>query len=208
MELDERWDCRIRVPRRSKKRLEKDRYPGFKYKYDGPGKFHFEANGLTRPQRDEYLRKAREDKFVFNSAEKSFRRSTDYREKFVEANPGPWRCRYCHGKIDFEEQLTVDHVVPVDAVDPFGTYPAWKRAAAHRLLGRIGARSVNDQINLAACCKRCNSSKGNRMGFWVVRGLLGSHAWFWPVVRACQAGAMALAVCFAVWALSGMRLPF
>ena len=52
MELDERWDCRIRVPKRSKKRFDKARYPGFKYKYDGPGRFHFEASGLTRPQRD------------------------------------------------------------------------------------------------------------------------------------------------------------
>lgn len=207
MELDERWDCRIRVPKRSRKRFDKARYPGFKYKYDGPGRFHFEASGLTRPQRDEFLKKAREDKFVFNSAERSFRRSSDYRERFLEANPGPWRCRYCHRRIDCEEQVTVDHVIPVDAVDPFGSYPAGKRAAARRLLGCVGMRSVNDPRNLAPSCKRCNSSKGNRMGLWVVRGYLGAHAWYWPVVRCCQAAALALAACLAVWAVSGMRWP-
>ena len=195
MELDERWDCRVRVPRRSRKRLEASRYPyGFKRVYEGPGRFHFEARGLTREQRDDVLAKAREDKFVFSSAERSFRRSSDYRDRFLEAHPGPWRCRYCHRRLREPGEMTVDHIVPVDAVDPFGSYPEWKRAAARRAMGRLSMRGVNDLANLAPSCRRCNSSKGNRAGLWTVRGLLGAKRWYWPSLRVAQAAAVAFAL--------------
>lgn len=205
MELDERWDCRVRVPRRSRKRVEASRYPyGFKRVYEGPGRFYFEARGLTREQRDDVLAKAREDKFVFNSAERSFRRSSDYRDRFLEANPGPWRCRYCNRPLADSGEMTVDHIVPVDAVDPFGSYSEPRRAMARRALGRLGMSGVNDPANLAPCCRRCNSSKGNRMGLWTVRGLLGAKRWYWPTLRVLQAAAAAFALACIARAVQAM----
>lgn len=207
MELDERWDCRIRVPKRSRKRFDKARYPGFKYKYDGPGRFHFEASGLTRPQRDEFLKKAREDKFVFNSAERSFRRSSDYRERFLEANPGPWRCRYCHRRIDCEEQVTVDHVIPVDAVDPFGSYPAGKRAAAAGCLDASGCEASTTRETWRRRARGVTPRRATAWAFGSFGDIWAPMRWYWPVVRCCQAAALALAACLAVWAVSRMRWP-
>jgi hypothetical protein len=42
-----------------------------------------------------------------------------------------------------------------------------------------GIKNINDIENLVAACHHCNSSKGSKMGFWLIRGMLGRHPVFW-----------------------------
>ena len=41
-------------------------------------------------------------------------RSSDYRNRFLSSNGAPYRCRYCHKKLN-ESQVQVDHIVPVSS---------------------------------------------------------------------------------------------
>lgn len=120
-------------------------------------------------------------------------RSSTYRKRFIEANPGPWRCRYCNRPLD-EGSMTVDHLVPIDAVS---SGDALKRRFSHWALQRLGAGSVNDPVNLVPARRSCNSSKGPKVGLWTLRGILGRLPAYWAAIRAAQA-ALALVVVWTV----------
>ena len=106
---------------------------------------------------------------------KVFERSDDYRKNFLRYNQGIFRsgnyhCSYC-GKILTRKKLRVDHLIPIHKVKKFG-------------VGRIfmffdGISDINDVKNLVPSCERCNSKKGAKMGFWLIRGNIGKHFGIW-----------------------------
>lgn len=126
-------------------------------------------------------------------------RSTDYRRRFIESDPGPWRCRYCGKRLGQRDDMTVDHVIPVDAVAHRGPRALFWR----RFLERNDVIDVNDLRNLVPACRRCNSRKGPRTGVWVARAWLGKHPAWWPIRRVLQIAAAAACVALAAWLLSG-----
>ncbi|WP_330675333.1 hypothetical protein [Blautia hansenii] len=42
---------------------------------------------------------------------------------------------------------------------------------------------VNDHGNLTTACKRCNSRKGAKTSFWVLRGMIGKSFFFWVFLK-------------------------
>ncbi len=116
-------------------------------------------------------------------------RSADYRKRFIDANPGPWRCRYCGRHLKDKSDMTVDHVVPVAAVSKFGIRALfWRGYCRHE-----GIQDINEMRNLVPACRRCNSRKGQKTGIWLVRAVLGKYpAWF--AIRTCLYLALAVAL--------------
>lgn len=110
------WRVSVRKGR-SKRRFDFSRYEGFSYRKDGKYAFHWERSGLSRAQADFYLSLARSDGYEARAVEAAFERSSDYRKGFLESDPGPWRCRYCHRRLPDASEMTVDHVVPVAAAN-------------------------------------------------------------------------------------------
>ena len=100
---------------------------------------------------------------------KRWDRSADYRKVFFENTKGPYECRYCHKRIS-RKYMQIDHIVPV--------LQAKKNPRARNILKRMHAESVNDLVNLAPCCSRCNRQKGSKMGIWVLKGCFGDKGWF------------------------------
>ena len=88
---------------------------------------------------------------------------------FFENTKGPYECRYCHKRIS-RKYMQIDHIVPV--------LQAKKNPRARNILKRMHAESVNDLVNLAPCCSRCNRQKGSKMGIWVLKGRFGDKGWF------------------------------
>lgn len=120
-----------------------------------------------------------------------------YRKRFLRANPGPvWRCRYCGRRLGIAE-LTVDHIVPVSAYRKGRRFAFWA-------LSRLGASGIHDLPNLAPSCKRCNSSKGAKMGRWTFLGAMGRHRWFRPVWVSAHVAACIVLVAVVTFALSRM----
>lgn len=114
-----------------------------------------------------------------------YRRNGHYRSTFFSSNPTgnirrKYRCVYC-GSYKKDNTITVDHLVPVTAVDSkFGLSRTYYRG----LLRRMGCvKGVNDPRNLVASCYKCNQRKGSRAGVWVMRGRLGRHPSYWIIRR-------------------------
>lgn len=106
-----------------------------------------------------------------------YRRSSNYRQEFFIAHPGVGKsehyfCSYC-GCLLCKEKITVDHLISVNA--------AQKSRFAEWILHRLGIKNVNDAKNLVPSCRRCNQQKGTKSGVWLIRGLIGRHAWFWLI---------------------------
>ena len=100
---------------------------------------------------------------------RKYARDDTYRERFIAAHPpknGMYRCVYCGKKVS-KDAMEVDHVIAVDRV---------KKNWLYRLCVPSG---INDLSNLVPSCHRCNSKKGNKGGFWAIRG----HFWkfFLPI---------------------------
>lgn len=105
-------------------------------------------------------------------------RSSNYRKTFFDENTGNWRegkyqCVYCGRRLR-KEQVSVDHLISVRKTQCSKHYL--------KLLRKVGFETVNDVRNLVPACKRCNSRKGSKGGWWIVRGLLGRHREFWAIV--------------------------
>ena len=105
---------------------------------------------------------------------KQWSRSGNYRNIFIKNNQPPYRCRYCNKPLK-EEQMTVDHIIPV--------YQAKTSMNARAMLGLLNIKDVNDIKNLAPACNRCNKKKDSRMGKWMIRGFLGKYKAFWIARR-------------------------
>lgn len=104
-----------------------------------------------------------------------YERSTNYRRTFLRHNKGIFKsgnylCSYC-GKLITPQKMTVDHLIPINKV---------RKRKIPRILMRLrGIRNINDLNNLVPSCSSCNSRKSDKMGFWIIRGDIGKHSWFW-----------------------------
>lgn len=128
--------------------------------------------------------------------EPEYNRSSGYRRMFLQTHEGPaFRCVYCGRKLRVDsrgpDRLTVDHVIPVQAVN--GS-PA--SARNRKLLEREGLQDINDPKNLVPACPACNRKKSDRnsvlwrfrarTGRWVFRSS-GTH--FLQILRhSCNDG--------------------
>lgn len=174
--------------KRLSKRFEKDRYPGFTYsgtRY----KPRWSRKKVSAEEAELLRSRAAEDRLVFEAVPSQFTRSSNYREEFLAAEPGPWRCRYCHKKLD-ASTMTVDHIVPVAAAAHGGL--------ARKALEMMGADGVNDLVNLAPACSSCNNRKGSKGGLWIMRGVLGKESWYWVLVWVARFVGLA-AICWLAW---------
>lgn len=111
----------------------------------------------------------------FMGTPERYTRGKDYRKTFFENKKGVfgsdvYLCAYC-GRPIHKKKVTVDHLIPCHKVKHWGF--------GRLLMFMSGIRNVNDSKNLVAACHHCNSSKGSKMGFWLIRGMLGRHAFFW-----------------------------
>lgn len=172
--------------RRGARRFSEARYPGFAYKRTGSrgSSYHWERV-LDEEEVAAIAERARRDEYSVRAVPMRYARSADYRRRYLEADPGPYRCRYCHRKLR-TDQVTVDHLVPV-ALAGRSMLARWALARMHADEG------VNDLKNLAPACRRCNSRKGAKGGLWIVRGVLGAHRWYWVALAAAGAASVACA---------------
>lgn len=105
-----------------------------------------------------------------------YTRSDSYRQEYFKNNkpeqPAKYRCVYCGRKLLYKD-VTVDHLYPINKLmyEP----RIQKRAKRH------GIDGANDVKNLVCACRRCNSKKGTKMGFWLIRGWVGRHAMVWKL---------------------------
>ena len=104
-----------------------------------------------------------------------YERSTNYRRNFLNYyhgvfNSGIYHCSYC-GKLIKPENMTVDHLIPVNKVKHFGIA---------RILMKIQRiHNINDVKNLIPSCYKCNSKKSDKMGIWIIKGEIGRHFGYW-----------------------------
>lgn len=185
------WKVEIKKPRMCFTRFSYGRYPAFRYVKDGKRAYHWEATGLSESEAKRYEEAARRDGYSVRALPPALLRSSGYRREFMSRNPGPWRCRYCGRALRRDEDMEVDHLVPVAA--------AQKSRAARQFLASIGAESVNDAPNLVPSCHACNARKGSKTGLWLIRGVLGAHRSYWIALRIAQA--LLAAVC--LWLVFG-----
>lgn len=112
-------------------------------------------------------------------------RSTGYRKTFFENNEpfikNRYFCAYC-GRLIRKDKVTVDHLYPVGA--------AKRNINLQRRLKRNGYETINDVKNLVPACKRCNSSKGKKMGIWILRGRVGRHPCIWVIRHGIRAAVL------------------
>lgn len=119
------------------------------------------------------------------------RRSTDYRRKFFEANRpaigNMYFCAYC-GRLVSRKKITVDHLYPVAKVS--------SSPSLQRKMKAAGISSVNDVKNLVPACRKCNSKKSAKMGFWIIRGRIGKHKKVWIFRWSIRFGLLAVLIWF------------
>lgn len=123
-------------------------------------------------------------------------RSANYRCNFFKANKGlrghrkHYHCSYC-GRIKKKDDITVDHLIPVNKVLKGCHKRFWKM-----VLRLNGINDINDTRNLVPACRKCNSRKGANTGIWIIRGLIGRHFGFWCIEKPVK---WLLIVIFAYW---------
>ena len=160
---------RVELTCQSQRKFPEKRFPEFAR--DGSG--HYIADMDIRSAK-RARRKARRCHLKCRVYEEKYGRSTNYREKFIQAYPpehGYYHCSYC-GRMLREEDMTVDHIIPVGA--------AKKSRRAQKYLR--GYKGVNDIRNLTASCMKCNLKKGSSYSlFWRTRAKIGRHKWYWAV---------------------------
>lgn len=102
-------------------------------------------------------------------------RSNDYRKQFFKTHKGMFGsdyyiCAYC-GKVQSKKKITVDHLFPISK--------AQKSKIITWIIKTSNFESINDTRNLIPACRRCNSQKSDKGGFWLIWGWLGKHYIFW-----------------------------
>ncbi|MCD8027999.1 MAG: HNH endonuclease [Erysipelotrichaceae bacterium] len=97
-------------------------------------------------------------------------RDNHYRDNYFNNNRPLFKdyyiCAYCMKPIH-QDQITIDHIISVRKAK-YNTF-------YKKILEKLKIDNVNDEKNLAAACKSCNSRKGSKGGLWVIRGFLGKH---------------------------------
>lgn len=133
----------------------------------------------------EITKNALKSHIKFNCYEKQWSRSSNYRVEFFKCYSPPFRCRYCNRKLT-PDKVVVDHIVPVSK--------AKKSQNARHKLTIHGIKDVNDPKNLAPSCESCNKRKGNKMGLWYIRGILGKYKAYWVACYLILAALVLMAV--------------
>lgn len=139
-----------------------------------------------------YKEFCKKNKLKLELIESEFTRSSDYRTTFFAKNPGfhdRYICAYC-GKILKKENVTVDHVFPIDKVSRSSFYK--------KIVIWLNIKNINDYKNLVCACKKCNSSKGSKMGLWILRGFLGKHIIYWCLLWTSSLILMYLLIMFVI----------
>lgn len=121
------------------------------------------------------IRVCRRKSIKFRTYEERWQRSSNYRSEFFKAYAPPYRCRYCR-KFLKKEYMVIDHIVPVEQTK--------KNMNARMLLYIQGIDNVNHVRNLAPSCRKCNTKKGDKMGTWVLKGIMGKYPAYWAVRKA------------------------
>ncbi len=105
-------------------------------------------------------------------------RSDSYRQRFFEINHpdamNRYHCAYC-GKLLPKESLVIDHLIPVQRAK---SSVFWQR-----VLKVTGIKNVNNPKNLVGTCVRCNSRKGSKTSFWILRGIIGRSYSAWLCIK-------------------------
>lgn len=114
-----------------------------------------------------------------HTVDMKYTRSETYRQEYFKHNkpvqPAKYRCVYCGRKLLYKD-VTVDHLYPINKL-MYDT-KVQKRAK------RYGVDGANDVKNLVCACRSCNSKKGTKMGFWLIRGKIGRHPMVWKLRNA------------------------
>lgn len=127
---------------------------------------------VNSTDKNKIIKYARRNNIKYRTYEEKWERSSDYRKEFFKNNMGPYKCRYCNKRLK-AEYMVVDHLIPIAKLKT--------SMHARNLLYIQGISSVNDIRNLAPSCNKCNQKKGDKIGLWFVKGMLGKYEWYWKV---------------------------
>lgn len=113
--------------------------------------------------------------FSYKCYDKQYERSNNYRQTFFESFPKDhsFRCIYCNKKLS-PQDVTVDHLIPIDK--------AKTSIITRFIIKKLHYQSINDIKNLVPACSCCNRAKSNKMGLWIIRGILGKYKIYWGLV--------------------------
>lgn len=150
--------------------------------------FHFDC---TPEEEKEIRRNSFLSHVRYRTYDRRWDRSDNYRQTFFRTSHGPYRCRYC-GRYLNTKYLQVDHLVPVAKTR--------KGGAARAVLEMRGISNVNDPRNLVPSCSKCNRKKGDHMGMWLIRGIMGKYSWFPKFYRIAKLATFLIALLLAVFA--------
>ena len=124
----------------------------------------------------------------------NYKRSSNYRDTFFSQQKPFWKqyyfCAYC-GRLITKNKITVDHLYPVAAV-----------RKSPMLQKKI---NLNGYSNLVPACKSCNSKKGMKMGFWILRGKLGKNSILWCIRWVLRFILVACVACISLQAIIGIQ---
>lgn len=146
---------------------------GFTFSYKSYGKSTLTKKVNTKEECERYKTFCKKNRIRCEILRREHVRSSDYRKTFFEKTyfPRSWTlCAYCGLPVTVEN-LTVDHIIPVDKVR--------KTHSAKWLMELLSIKDVNEYKNLCGACKRCNSRKRAKMGLWVIRGFIGKNQIVW-----------------------------
>lgn len=140
---------------------------GYKWTVEIPN----DERGKRRKEEIKQFCKVHRLNFMWKSTE--YARDTKYRKRFFEEREPVvgkfYVCMYC-GKLIKRDEVQVDHIIPV-----FRAETDWK---VQMLIKNLGWKGVNDVKNLGASCGGCNRKKSSKMGWWLIRGILGKFFLF------------------------------
>lgn len=105
-------------------------------------------------------------------------RGMTYRQDYFKNNypnvGSRYHCAYC-GKLLPKERLVIDHLIPIQKAK---SSEFWQK-----VLKVTGIENVNNPRNLVGACPRCNSKKGSKTSWWIIRGIIGKHYSIWLSIK-------------------------
>lgn len=125
-------------------------------------------------EKKDLLLKIHKNQLKYKIYEKKWTRSSDYRQKFINSTKEPYKCRYCNKPLK-KEYMTIDHIYPVSK--------GQNNIDSRMLLYIRNISDINDLRNLAPACYKCNKKKGNKLGLWYIRGILGKYTLYWKIIK-------------------------
>ena len=121
-------------------------------------------------EKNQIIKHLKKGRIRYKIYEKRWERSSDYRKTFFDYYQPPYRCRYCNKRLK-KKYVVIDHIYPVSK--------GKSNIDSRMLIYLRGISSVNDVRNLAPSCFKCNKRKGDKLGLWYIRGILGKYRSYW-----------------------------